>query len=525
MKKVTKSIALLLVCLMLFTAVACGGGGNSGGGSSGGEAVSTKRDTLNIAVTSDTGTLNREAATGGLVPAMYCFMEPLFDKTADGEIIYILAESVEVLTPTHWRIHLRKDVTFSNGNPFTASDVLFTFKLYRASVLNNAMAQEMDLENSKVIDDYTYDMVWENYHNNQWGIVSDGLMYDEESFDAELISQNPIGTGPYKVNEYIINSHLFLERRDDYYGEPPPMKYLNFRVLAEPSQIVNALETGVVDMADVAADDVEYVRDLGNITIVDRYNSNWSQVRFNPTIGTTFHNIEARYAVCHAIDREAILNNVYNGRGVVMNSPINSYCLDYEDRFEFLHEIYTVGYDLDLARQYAESSGLAGQTIRLTTNGLREFVTIAEIIQNQLSEIGVEVIIQNYDAAGYSAVTREPDAWEMTVSRGVNPGLLVAGPLINGIRFSPVYSAPGSWEALGMDVESYMEMSLGGFYEPDDQKRSDINYEIFKISAAAAISYPICDILYASAFADDIDLDTVVWRAHGSIRYRAVDAK
>ena len=449
-----------------------------------------------------------------------CVMEGLFDVAFNGDIIMLLAKDIEYLTPEHWIVHLQEGVKFNNGNPFTASDVLFSMGVYRGSGLNATKAQMMDLEKTTAIDDYTIDFWWEQYRTNQWGILSDMLIFDEESYDPEVISAAPIGTGPYRVVEYMTNSHIKLERRDDYYGEIPVIKTLMFRVIAEPSQVANALETGNVDVATIALSDVDYISKLPGLYVKERLQGNWATLGFNiqePSI--FYHNPVARYAVCHAINRQAIIDIVFLGKGTIMHSPLTNTCLDYEPRFDDLHEIYSIGYDVALAKQRADESGLTGKEIVIATNGLANSIAIAEIVQNMLKEINVTVVINNYDPATLLTITQGSyDLYDMTVGSAINPGNRVGGTLANGIRFYPDMQKPG----LFTEQARMMEIMMGVFFEVDDQKRSDINYEMFQLYTTACFGYALADVLTPWAYANDLVYESMVYRLHQSVRYANV---
>jgi peptide/nickel transport system substrate-binding protein len=447
--------------------------------------------------------------------ALIAVQETMWDLTETNEVIWVLATSIDELSPTHWTIHLREGVKFSNGNPFTASDVIFTLGITRNSgSVGSPRTQEVDLENTTATDDYTIDMNWEQFHISQMAILSDLAIYDEESYDAEKANTNPIGTGPYIVTEYVVNSHCFFERRDDYWGEPPAIKYLKFRFVSETSQIVNGLEAGTLDTGTIATQDYDYVSSLSGVDVMSHYGATWARVSFNVNALSIMHNVEARYAVCHAVDSDAIINLVYSGHARRMHSPVSAATLDYEPRFDDLSETYSVGFDLDLAKQRAESSGLAGKEIRIITNGLPTYVTIAEIIQGELSKIGVTAMIQNYDVAGYQVASVDPSAFDVAISGGICPGLMVPGPLVNGVRYSTLLSEPGSWDG----VDRYLEFAPQGFYNPDTSKHGDITYEILQMYTKACLTYGICDIEDLIAIPQDL-AGPFVWRSQGSMRY------
>ena len=284
MKKAKKILALLLVCLMAVSIVACGGttsGGNQSSSTPTGSstpkssgapstAAAPKKDTLELQVDSDAGSLSPATVSGGLYAALTCMYESLWEIDEQGKVIYLLAESVDQKSPTEWIVHLRHGVKFMNGNPLTADDVIFSIGYFKGLGVNAVRVQSLDVPNCKAIDDYTVDLRMTSFYVMNWSACSMLMVYDKESFNVDTLSRQPNGTGPYKLKEYVPNSYLFLDRRDDYWGAKPEIAHLNFRIIAEPSQISNALDTGKLDVATIALQDFDHVSKLPAYTINER---------------------------------------------------------------------------------------------------------------------------------------------------------------------------------------------------------------------------------------------------------------
>ena len=548
MSKTRRILALLLVCLMVVSITACGkdaannntgtnspastGGGNTGGGGnastdSGGSGnsgnssdsnstgsgggASNARDTLNIAIAMDPGTLSPVATGGEIMTVLHLLLEPLWDVDSNQNISWLLATNVDEVAPDNWIVHLREGVTFSNGNPFTTEDILFSIQLYKnAGATGGPRVQSVDAEATKAIDDHTLDLRFLDFHVSNWTILSDFVIYDAESYDAEKISIEPVGTGPYVLSEYVVNSHTFLERREDYWGEKPETKNLKFRMLSETSQVVNSLETGAIDIGAVATQDYNYVNGLSAFNLKSYNRALWTELRFNAADKSIFnHNYEARLAVCHAIDRQAIIDLVYEGHAVIMNSAVPPYVFDHEARFDNMHEIYSVGYNVELAKKYAESSGLVGKDVVIITSGSAPHVQIAEIMQSMLNAIGVNLIINNYDGATVSQMMGDLEStYGLVLVGAFCPNLRVADPLVNGVRYSTVLSKPNAWDVTDKGVEYYLDLAPKALSTPDAQERSDITYEVLGMFINQIFGYPICDITYTTAFTSDLDINS-----------------
>ncbi|MDR2356634.1 MAG: ABC transporter substrate-binding protein [Oscillospiraceae bacterium] len=532
-------IALLLCCALLFAFSACDGGksespassdgtgsgseadgtpdqsGNQGGDNeqdAGAPQVGSARDTLNIAVTGDGGTLNYIKMMGGFVNVARMFAEPLFDNDANMEKVWRLATDIEEVSTSQWIIHLREGVKFSNGNPFTAADVMFTLNYLKNDPMGFMYIPTFDLENSKILDDYTIDLAIVGYQITQMDALTMLYFFDEESFDADSYALNPVGTGPYVVTDYVINSHVSMTANGNYWGEAPRIKNLQFKVLNEDTQRINALQAGTVDVSGIPISEIGYVSGLPDFKVDTIMTGLCNNIVFNLSDNSVFKSLDARLAVSHAIDRDAIVSLVYDGHAAVTDYPVSMSAKDFEPRFANMHESYSVGHDVELARQYAEKAGIVGQTVKIVTNGSSDYITIAEIVQANLKDIGVMAEINNYDAASYYDVSNDPTMFDMSIYATASPQKLVVGMLYSYVLYTPVLM-DNEWEgkarflALGEEVLA----------NPDVQARSDSVYEMVRIFVDADLWYGICDTENAVAY--NSKLQGVKFWSSGDFRY------
>jgi len=350
------------------------------------------------------------------------------------------------------------------------------------------------------------------------------MMFDEESFDEDSLNLNPIGTGPYVLKEYVNNSHIYVERRDDYWGETPDIKTIQFKFISEPSQIVNGLETGTIDVANISLADFDYVSQMPNYELEERYVGGGIQIGFNSGRKGYFNryedpekSLEARYAVIHAIDPQVIIDIVYEGHGVIMDCYSPFFCIDWEPALDNIHPTYSEGYNTTLAQQYADSSGLTGKTIKLMISSLPANVMIAEIIQDMLSKIGVTVEILSYDAATVNTMGYDPEAeHDFSIGFGICPNWRIADGLVNGVRFSPVLSAPGAFP----NNEYYLQLAPLTYYTADDAQRREYLIELLTLYTENALSYSLCMYSTVTAISKDIDRSSIERTiCNGWIRY------
>ena len=266
------------------------------------------RDSITLVITQDRGTLDPLYTVGwDNQQCMRCVYEPLWEFDEEyKEIRFVLATSIDNSDPLRWIVKLRDDVTFANGNKFTAEDVVFS--LWLANNRKGEPPYFLYMDNTengtKALDDYTVEIVFTQYNVSYENSFATIFMVDKESYDADKVAYETNGTGPYKVKNYVIQSILELERRDDYWGELPPIKNITYKVLMEDAQRVNALETGEVDVSGVPFQDVEYVKSMPELLVREAPARSCRAIFVNVTDPNCifYDSMDARLAVFHAIN-------------------------------------------------------------------------------------------------------------------------------------------------------------------------------------------------------------------------------
>ena len=490
------------------------GGNNGDVGSSGviSEGIVSARDTITIATSGDSGTLLASQMMGSFVGVARQYMEVLVDFAADGSPIWELATNIEEVSASQWIIHCREGVTFSNGSKFDAHDVWFTFDRYVNDARGNFFLSCFDLDNSKIVDDYTIDLALSSYSVQQMGSLCQIYILDAETFNEDDFVLHPVGTGPYVVTEYVTNSHVYLKARDDYWGGKPLIENVHYKVINEDSQVINGIEAGSLDVAAVPSQEREYVKSMSGFDVLEYYTVFTPTISFNMNEVSIMNNLDARLAICFATDRQAIINMAYFGYGDVAGYPVSTHCYDYEPRLANLHPTYSVGKDLDLAREYAEKAGIVGKDIIAITNGSSAFVTTAEVLQANLKEIGVNLIINNYDGATYMTVASDPTTHDITLYAVASPQCLAVGQLYEYVMWGAANYA--TWE----NFDAYMAMGAAAVAETDMAKRSDALYDMSVMFMDATPWYAIGDMTGAVAIASDLG-GVEIWNS-GGMRFK-----
>jgi peptide/nickel transport system substrate-binding protein len=338
----------------------------------------------------------------------------LSDDQASISVVPDLAESWEANEDlTEYTFVIKEGVTWHDGEPFTVDDVVFTIE----TVLNpdNSAAGRTNLssvESVEVVDESTVRFIL----NQSYADLPIMLGYNRPIFPKHLLEgadfanptefmANPVGTGPFKFQEQVQGSHLALEAFEEYFDGRPLLDGVYFAVIPDGNTRVAQLLAGDVDFTVIEPAQLEAVQ-----------NNEGVEVRFTPQVNYYFfainHSIErlqdvrVRQALVHAVDRQAIVDNILQGAGSVAVGPINPLLGDF-----FNPTIEPYPYDLDQAAALLEEAGWtknsdgklaneAGETFPILFNGPSINPIMVQVIQyaeQQYSELGFEVTLDIVD--------------------------------------------------------------------------------------------------------------------------------
>lgn len=534
-KSLKQSVALLLVCLLIVSLTACGGKKTEPTPSAEAPASSDKIDTqtvaegmsigsdaeavesdrvLRVAVSQDSGTLYPYSCTSfGFSGIARTFQDVLFDYKSNGELEYLLCTGWDVAEgENHYIMHLREGVKFTNGNPFTAEDVIFSMQVSHEHPQYFSNVDSIDFEKTKIIDDYTIDLWFTRLDVGQFPGLMLMYIFDKESFNEQEMATKSIGTGPYYVTEYVTNSHVHVEANPDYWGEQPKIKKIEFYVMDEPSQRINALTIGEIDYTSIQSDDFDYVKSLEEYKIWPTMSGSAALAYFNCAEGTPLGTIEARKAVCHAIDRETINQVCYNGLSKLPRWGNTEACLDFEERFiDPNDDIYGVGYDPELAKKEAEAAGLVGKKIRIMTNGTSSFILMAEIVEQNLKAIGLDAEIINYDQATYWGLLMDESNFEIALYMNGSPKNMCLD----------MYPAYLEFFGLGLKGnakrDAFVELGNKGLATSDPKERSEILNQLGRDFNEITAWFALAENLSLQAVSKD--LGSIDKYNDGEVRY------
>jgi len=372
------------------------------------------------------------------------------------EIEPALAESWEVSEDGKvWIFHLRKNVKWSDGVPFTADDVVFTYnQIYYNDEIPSTARDILTVNGKKIkvekIDKYTVKFTLPEKFAPFLMAVGEPILpkhklekyVKEGTFNSAWNVNTPpseiVGTGPYIIKEYVKGQKIVYERNPFYFEKDVP--YIEKKIgiiVQDPDTALLKFSRGEVDIMGVRIQDLQYVfnikKDIKIFDLGSTPSTTFLVFNQNPEAKIPeyklkwFRNKLFRRAISHAIDREGICYLVYNGLAKPLYTPITEanrpyYVEGYYPKFE---------YNLEKARSLLEKAGFKdrngdgfledkeGNTLEftlLTNAGNKERETIGNIIKEDLKKIGIKVNFLPVDFNSLvTRLTSPPYEWEAVI--------------------------------------------------------------------------------------------------------------
>jgi peptide/nickel transport system substrate-binding protein len=357
--------------------------------------------------------------------------EPLITYSVDtttggyGSIVPALAKdwstSEDGLT---WTFHLQPNVTWQDGTPFTADDVIFTLTLcespnvgcvYGGGISNIKGAAAVKSGSTTTLagvvapDPQTVTITTESPNAAMLDALSLIWIVQKKSLSSiptDQITKSPywtapgqaVGTGPFKITNYSDGQFIELGRYDNYWRGKPVLDKIVRKEFTDPATALLAFDKGEVDMTYLTADEVSREQSNSNATIISGPSQVDNAVVFNPLANPAFGNKQFKQAMEYAIDRKSIIDNLYNGQGQALP------CL-FGNSAYIAPDTQMYDYNPDQAKALLAQSGV-------DPGSLPSF-TFDTYYNDPLSLNVMTAIQQNWAALGFNVTIKQMDsaAW------------------------------------------------------------------------------------------------------------------
>jgi peptide/nickel transport system substrate-binding protein len=375
---------------------ACGDDDDGGGNGAAGEGDSGAG--ITIALGSEPTSLDPHTVDDGGERAVNDnIYETLLTRTPEGELAPGLATALpEQLDETTWQFTLREGVTFHNGDEFNAESVVATVERMRRLIDAEATDQSGfygTITGAEAVDDLTVNITTDGPD----GVLPARMywlkMIPASVADSDDLSEDPVGTGPYRFVEFTRGDHVTIEANADYWDGAPAIGEVTYRFIEEGGSRLAGLLSGEYDLiTNLQPEDVERAPNSAQVQGQEH-----PVIILDATDGITA-DPQVRQALNMAVDKDTIVEELFGGYGVPDASQLLS-----ESILGFNADLEPVPYDPDEARALLEEAGAAGQTISLvgTSGRWLKDREVVEAVAGYWQEAGMTVDIQILEFGAY----------------------------------------------------------------------------------------------------------------------------
>jgi len=420
-----------------------------------------------------------------------------------------LATAWRQTSSTEWIFDLRKGVRFQDGTPWNAEAAKFTIDRIK-DVANKAVnaAQITSIASASVVDDSTlkvttkYPMTplpYQAFITTYFASPTAVRQMGDQQFGLK-----GVGTGPYRMSEWVKDDHLTLEANPDYWGTKPTVKTLIFRPIKEISAAVAALKTGKADVVLGLAPSQVPTLGQGSGVKVESVDGVFQMHFVINTAIKPLNDARVRQALNYAVDKETIVKNLLGGYASITCCVINKRLLGYDP------SLAAYPYDPTKAKQLLADAGYAtGFSVDLAVTQGRYVMDkeIAEAVAEQLGKVGVRVKVNVVDASLFLGQVRE-------LKFGGLAYLTVAA-----LRGDPDHSYSSDVYSKGTFPGLYNNATMDQLIEAGRQAAPAERTKIYRDAEALARSDP--PWLFMFSLTDLVGIsDRVKWspKTHGFIR-------
>ena len=350
---------------------------------------------LNRGTAAEPGTLDPHIATGNsAAPVLYDMNVGLTTFDNDGRVTAGAAESWTIsddgLTYT---FTLREGVTWHDGSPFNAEDVVYSFRRIIDEPMANNWRFSTVTDISSPDDTTVVFTVCEPTPNllSSLGAFKGMAVVQQANVESGEIQTNPIGTGPFKLDEYTTGTSIELVRNDDYWGGAPTLDGVTFQFIPDPTVALTNLQSGTVHWTDnLPFQQVSGLMDSSDVVVESVPSNDYWYFAANQA-REPYSDVRVRQAIAYGIDREAITQAALFGNATVNQTAIPATSAWYFDYAPYER-------DLDMARSLLEEANVSDLRMDLmVTSDFPETVSAAQVIAANLGEIGIAVDIRTLD--------------------------------------------------------------------------------------------------------------------------------
>ncbi len=332
-----------------------------------------------------------------------------------------LAKSWEVSDDAlTYTFKLQDGVKWHDGTPFTADDVVFTGDAFlveahpRWRLIHNTYVESITAPDPSTVVfklKKPFSAFISAFELSSFPIVPKHI-YEGTDYRTNPANQTPIGTGPFKFEEWKRGSYIHLVKNPDYWKEGRPyLDDLYFRIIPDAASRAVAFEQGTIDVlrgGDVEGFEVQRLAELPNVESTTAGWEEYSPLVFMPMNlrKAPFDNKLVRQAIMSALDRDFIAQTIMFGQAKPATGPIASTTKYYTD------DVPAYPFDMDKAKELIAQSGVDIAATPVSIMPIpygSQWERLAEYVRQQLDQLGFDTTIKAVDPGGWSQAMSDFD--------------------------------------------------------------------------------------------------------------------
>jgi peptide/nickel transport system substrate-binding protein len=331
-----------------------------------------------------------------------------------------------------YTFYLRKGVKFHDGQPFSARDVIATFDKVMDETTKAAHTRSYleELASYKAIDDFTVRFTFKRPYFLALDAIGEvpiqpahvigrltGIQYNQAATNP--LNRSPVGTGPFRFKEWQSKQRIVLERNSSYWGRPPYLDRLTFRIVDDATVALELTERGEIDLLHRMLDD-QWVK-MTSPKLKRDYNrsrffqASYAWIGWNADAKPFFKDKRVRHALTMLIDRDGLVNKLMNGlpkvttchfywAGINCDPDVKPLPFDPAAAARLLDDAGWKDSDGDGVR---DKGGLPFQFNYMIPAASQVAARIATLVKEEFSRAGIEMQIQKVEWSAFSKRLRE----------------------------------------------------------------------------------------------------------------------
>jgi len=314
--------------------------------------------------------------------------------------------------------YLRDNVEWHDGVKFTAEDVKFTFDMVMDPGYTGVRASDLKfVDHVEVVNDYEVAIhltqvdvpIMQRLAGAALGIIPKHIFGEVEAsaLREHKNSWDPIGTGPYKFAEYQSGRHVVLTANENYWGEGPYIETIMIRLYQDSQTLLSAFENGDIDFINrIPVEDIDRIKATmsDDVTFIETPNNGYYYIGLKQN-HKYLSDKNVRQALMYALDRQSIIDVVFQGYGTVINShsvpfswahneDVIEYSLDQAKAEELFNE---AGWTKDADGFLKNADGEKLEFVIVSMAGEEDKANVIAMAIEQWKEVGVDAKVEYYE--------------------------------------------------------------------------------------------------------------------------------